>query len=158
VGVNGPVLIAYDASRASELALREAAELLAGRAALVLAVYKHGLVFEAIALPSSSIGLPPARLDLRAALEGEERLFDAARRAAEHGAQLARELGLEAEPLVVADDPDTPISETIVTVAHEHEAQAITVGSHAHSPIIGSIARGVIRDAPCPVIVVRERD
>jgi nucleotide-binding universal stress UspA family protein len=50
-----------------------------------------------------------------------------------------------------------PIQETIVTVARERAAQAITVGSHAHGPIVGSIVRGVIRDAPCPVVVVRER-
>lgn len=157
VGMSGPVLIAYDASPASELALRESAQLLSGMPAVVLVVWKPGLAFEAIALPASSIGLPPAPLDIRTSLEVEERLYEAARSAAEHGAQLAKELGLEAEPLVIADEPDVPIQETIVAVAREREARAVSVGSHAHGPIIGSIARGVIRDAPCPVVVVRER-
>jgi nucleotide-binding universal stress UspA family protein len=156
--VNGPLLIAYDATPASERALRAAAELLAGRPALVLVVWKAGLAFEAIELPAASIGLPPAPLDVRTALESEERLYEGARRAAEHGAAVARELGLDAEPLVVADDPDTPVAETIVGFARERGAQAIAAGSHAHGPIVGSIVRGLIREAPCPVLVVRERD
>jgi nucleotide-binding universal stress UspA family protein len=155
--MSGPVLIAYDATPASERALREGAALLAGRPALVLVVYKPGLAFEAITLPASSIGLPPAPLDIRTTLEVEERLYEGAQRAAEHGAELATNLGLQAEPLVVADEPDTPVDETIVAVARERDAQAVTLGSHAHGPIVGSITRGVIRDAPCPVVVVRER-
>ena len=155
--MSGPVLIAYDASPASERALREGGALLAGAPALVLVVWKPELAFEAIALPASSIGLPPGPLDVRATLEAEERLYEAARRAAEHGAQIAREVGLEAEPLVVADEPDIPVHETILAVARERDARVVTVGSHAHGPLIGSIARGVIRDAPCPVLVVRER-
>jgi nucleotide-binding universal stress UspA family protein len=154
--MSGPVLVAYDATPASERALREGAALLAGRAALVLVVYKPGLAFEAIALPASSIGLPPAPLDIRAALEAEATAYDNARRAAEQGAWLARELGLDAAPLVVADDPDVPVHDTIASVARERDAQAVVVGAHAHGPILGSVSRGVIRTAPCAVVVVRQ--
>jgi nucleotide-binding universal stress UspA family protein len=151
-----PIVVAYDATPAAERALREAAALLAGRPALVLVVWKAGLAFELIALPASSIGLPPAPLDIRAALAAEESAYEGARRAAEQAAQLARELGLDAEPLVVADEPEVPVSETIVSVARERDAQAVVVGAHRHGGILGGVTRGVVRDAPCPVVVVRE--
>jgi nucleotide-binding universal stress UspA family protein len=152
----GPIVVAYDATRASERALREAALLLAGRPALVLVIWKPGLAFELIALPASAIGLPPAPLDVRTALEATESIDDRARRAAEQAAQLARELGLDAAPLVVADEPEVPIPDTIVSVARERGAQAVVVGAHAHGPILGSVSRDVIRTAPCAVVVVRE--
>ena len=152
----GPIVVAYDATPASQRALREASSLLAGRRALVLVIYKPGLAFELIALPASAIGLPPAPLDVRAALEADESIYDRARRAAERAASLARELGLEAAPLVVADEPDVPVHDTIAGVARERDAQAVVVGAHAHGPILGSVSRGVIRAAPCAVVVVRE--
>jgi nucleotide-binding universal stress UspA family protein len=49
----GPVLIGYDGTAAAERALRETSELLRGRKALVVVVYKAGLVFELVALPAS---------------------------------------------------------------------------------------------------------
>jgi nucleotide-binding universal stress UspA family protein len=150
------IVVAYDATRAAERALREAAALLPGRPALVLVVWKAGLAFELIALPASAIGLPPAPLDIRAALAAERSAYEGALRAAEQAAQLARELGLDAEPLVVADDPDVPVHETIVAVARERAAQAVVVGAHAHGGILGGVSRGVVRAAPCAVVVVRE--
>ena len=155
--MSGPVLIAYDATPASAKAIREGATLLAGRPGLVLVVWKPRLAFDAIALPTSGIGLPAAPLDIRATLEAEDHLYDAARRAAEHGAQLAREHGVDAQPLVVADEPEIGVDETISTVASERGAQAVVVGGHAHGPIVGAIVRGVIKRAPCPVVVVRDR-
>jgi nucleotide-binding universal stress UspA family protein len=154
--MKGPIVIAYDATPASERALREAAALLTGRPAQVLVVWKAGLAFELIALPASSIGLPPAPLDIRAAMAAEEAVYEGARRAAEQAAQLARELGLDAAWLVVADEPEVPVDETIVAVARERDAAAVVVGAHAHGGILGSVSRGVIRSAPCPVVVVRE--
>ncbi len=75
------------------------------------------------------------------------------------GAALAREAGLEAEPHVIADDPETPIHETILRVARERDAAAILIGSHGHGPIgamaLGAITRGVLRRALVPVVVVR---
>jgi nucleotide-binding universal stress UspA family protein len=152
----GPIVVAYDATPASERALREASALFAGRSALVLVIWKAGLAFELIAVPATSIGLPPAPLDIRAAMEAEATAYDGARQAAEQAASLARELGLDAAPLVVADDPDVPVHDTIASVARERDAQAVVVGAHAHGPILGSVSRGVIRTAPCAVVVVRQ--
>jgi nucleotide-binding universal stress UspA family protein len=155
-GARRPIVVAYDATPAAERALREAAALLAGRPALVLVVWKAGLAFELITLPASSIGLPPAPLDIRAALAAEQSAYEGAQRAAEQAAQLARELGLDAEPLVVADDPEVPVSETIVSVGRERDADAIVVGARTQAGIVDSVSRGVVRAAPCPVVVVRE--
>lgn len=153
---SAPVVIGYDGSRASEHALREAAGLLGVRDALVVVVWKTGLSFELIELPASSIGLPPAPLDVRTALEVDRRLYEGAQRAAQRAAALARSLGMDAEGLVVAEAPEVPVAETLLTVAREREARAIVVGAHRHGPLLGGNARTVVREAPCPVLVVRE--
>jgi nucleotide-binding universal stress UspA family protein len=152
----GPVLIGYDGSAAAERALRETAELLSGREAVVVVVWKAGLGFELVELPAASVGLPPSPIDVRTALDVDRSLLESASRGAERAAELARELGLDAEPLVVADDPETPVDETLVRVARERDAQVVAVGAHRHGPILGSITRGVVRNASCPALVVRE--
>jgi len=151
-----PILIGYDGTRASEHALREAAGLLGGRPALVVVVWQAGLAFELIELPTSSVGLPPAPLDLRTALETDRALYEAAQDAAQRAAALARTLGLDADALVVAEDPETPVADTLLRLAKEREGQAIVVGAHVHGGLLGSTSRAVIRHAQCPVVVVRE--
>jgi nucleotide-binding universal stress UspA family protein len=153
---SGPVLIGYDGTAASDHGLQAAAELLRERRALVVVVWKAGLAFELVELPASSVGLPPAPIDVRTALEAEHSVYEGARRAAERAAAVAREHGLETEPLVVAEDPEIPVDETLVRVARERDAQAVVLGAHAHGPILGSVSRGVVRSAPCPVLVVRD--
>jgi len=152
----GPVLIGYDGSAAAEHALREAAELLRGRQALVVVVWKEGLAFELVELPTTSVGLPLAPIDIRTALRVDRSLYEAACRGAERAAALARELGLDAEPLVVAEAPEIGVDETLIGLARERDAQVVTVGAHAHGPILGSVSRSVVRNAPCPALVVRE--
>ena len=153
---SGTILIGYDGTRTSEHALREAAGLLGPRPAVVVVVYKAGLAFELIELPASSIGLPPAPLDVRTALEVDRNTYERAQEAAERAAGLARMLGMEAEGLVVAEDPEISVAETLLRLAPERDAAALVVGSHRHGPILGSVSREVIRDASCPVLVVRE--
>lgn len=155
---SSPVLIGYDGTQASEHAIRQAAGLLGAKPALVVVVWKAGLAFELIELPASSIGLPPAPLDLRAALETDRALYEGAQRAAERAAALARSLGLQAEALVVAEDTDIPVAETLLRVARERDAQVIVVGAHPHGVVLGSTTRAVVRDARCPVLVVRAPD
>jgi len=152
---SGPVLIGYDGTQSAEHALREAAALLADRRALVVVVIKPGLAFELIEPPASSIGLPPAPIDIRTALEVERTMSEAARDGAQRAAALARELGLDAEPLVVAEEPEITVSETLLRVASERDARAIVLGAHEHGPIVGGTMRGVLRDATRPVVVAR---
>jgi nucleotide-binding universal stress UspA family protein len=80
----------------------------------------------------------------------------AALRAA-HGAALAREHGMEAEPLVATDQGG--IGDTLVRLAEERQAVAIVVGAHRYRRMermfLGSTSRRVLEHAPCPVLVVR---
>lgn len=148
----GPVIIAYDGSAASEQALRESAQLLAPRKAVVVVVWEPGLAFDLWAPP-----LEPAAIDVRTALEIDRALLERAQRLAEQGAETARKLGLDATGLAVADE--ITVADTVVRLADEKDAPAVVVGPHGHSGIrevvLGSTSRELIRHAPCPVLVVR---
>jgi nucleotide-binding universal stress UspA family protein len=154
---SGPIVIGFDGSAASEHALREAARLLAPRPALVVVVWEAGAAFEMMEVPTTSIGVPPAPIDVRTAAEVDRALYERAQRLAEHGATLAREAGFEAEGLAVADD--VTVADTLVSLAQERDAQAVVVGAHGHrrlrEALLGSTSQGVIRHAECPVLVVR---
>jgi nucleotide-binding universal stress UspA family protein len=147
---NGPVVIAYDGSAASEVALREAGALLVPRRAVVVVVWKEGMALRLLDRPEH---LPLAPLDVRTAGEVESTMANRARQLAEHGAELAREAGLEAEGLAVAEEVEVPVPDTIVDVAERRGAAAIAVGTHGHGGAIGPISRDVIRHARCPVLV-----
>lgn len=148
---SGPVIVGYDGSPISECALVEAATVLAPRRALVVVVWEPGPVFELVAAPS----VTPAPIDVRTALEVEEKIYDGVRRLAEHGAALARDVGFEAEGLAVADDV-TPAA-TLVRLAQERQAPALVVGTRGHRGVshllLGSTAEDVVRRAACPVVV-----
>ena len=127
----------------------------------MLTVWKQGLAFELLEPPGVTLGLPPAPLDIRSALELDRELYEAARRAAEEGAQLARDAGFaDAEPLVVAEEGEVPVAETIVSIGDERDVRAIVVGAHAHGRldeiILGSTSRDVLRRAQKPVLVAPE--
>jgi nucleotide-binding universal stress UspA family protein len=155
------VVIGYDGSEAADRAIREAGGLLSGRSALVVVVWKAGLGWEMVELPATSIGLPPASIDVRTAVEIDEAMAERAQKLAEQGARVAREAGFDADGLAVAEDVDTPIAETIVSLAREREAAAIVVGAHGYGRlsevILGGTSRDVIRRADRPVVVVCER-
>ena len=113
------VILAYDGSPAAEHALgAAAARLLDERRALVLVVWKAGLGFELLEIPSV-VGRPSAPIDIRTALDIHQAMDEQAWRLAENGARIAREGGFDAEPLVVAEDAEVPISEAIVATAKE---------------------------------------
>jgi nucleotide-binding universal stress UspA family protein len=154
---SGPLIIGYDGSPPSEHALKEAAELLPKRRALVVVVWEAGLAFEALEAPTSSVGIPPVPVDIRTGVEVERALYEAAQQMAEKGAALAKEAGLDAEGLAVADE--ITVAETLVRLARERDAQAVVVGARGHRGLerllLGSTSEGVVRKAPCPVVVVR---
>jgi nucleotide-binding universal stress UspA family protein len=159
---SGPVLIAFDGSPAAEHAIRESAALLGNRTALVVSVWEEGIGFETVELPSATVGLPPVPIDVRTAMEIEEEVQEQAQRLAQHGAELARQAGLEAEGLAVADDVTVTIAETLVNLAQQRDAAVIVMGSHSRGrlseALLGSTTRDVIRRALCPVLVVRQAD
>jgi nucleotide-binding universal stress UspA family protein len=158
---DGPIVIAYDGSPAAERAIRDTGPLLGGRRTLVVVIWKAGLGFELVELPTSSVGLPPVAVDVRTALEIDAELSERAQRTAQRGAVLAREAGFEASGLTVADDPEADVGDAIVRVADERDAQAVVLGEHVHRGLgerPGRIVRRVIVRASCPVVVARDRD
>lgn len=152
-----PLVIGFDGTPAAEQAVREAAALFADRPALVVAVWEAGRAYELLDVPSLSLGVPAAGVDVRTATALDDAAAENARRLAERGAALATDGGLRAEALVVADD--ITVAATLVRIAKEHQAAAIVVGSHGHRGItellLGSTAREVLKQAPCPVLITR---
>src|SRR5919109_477421 len=118
-----PLLIAYDGSNAARRAIRATAELFGSRKVLVVTVWEPGTAYEATALPTAGMEMPPVPLDVEEAHEVEHELQVRARRTAEEGAELARAVGLEAQALVVADE--THVADAIVDLARERGVAAI---------------------------------
>jgi nucleotide-binding universal stress UspA family protein len=81
-----------------------------------------------------------------------------AERVAGEGAELARSLGLDAQPMTVTDAGH--IADTILDVAREHDAVAIVVGSRGLSGLRarleGSTSKALLKHATCPVLIVHE--
>jgi nucleotide-binding universal stress UspA family protein len=152
----GPTLIAFDGSAAARQAVAAVAALLKPRATLVITVWEAALAQAAVTSPPD-VAMTPA-VDPSTVLTFDEALRGHAERVAKDGAELARSLGLDAEPLVMVDAGD--IARTIVEVAREHKAATIVVGSRGLSGLRarfeGSTSKGVVKHAPCPVVVVHD--
>ncbi len=77
-----------------------------------------------------------------------------ARQALERHASLLRERGFE----VLTEFREGPTVESIIEVAGEQGADFIVIGSHGHGAVydilVGSTARGVLREAKQPVLVI----
>jgi nucleotide-binding universal stress UspA family protein len=153
-------VIGYDGSESADLALRRAAELLTPRRASVVVVWEAGQAFEGAIEPTNLMGYAPAALDYRLGMEADRAMYEGAQQLAERGADLARELGFEAEGLAVVDH--FTVGDTLVRLATEQDSPAIVVGSRGHSRmsalLLGHTAQTVLRQAPCPVFVVPKRD
>jgi nucleotide-binding universal stress UspA family protein len=150
---SGPALVGYDGSPAAKQALQAAIDLLGPVPILVAVIWEAGMSFELAATPT----VEPAPIDIRAALELDQQLYDRARRWAEQAAADARERGRSADGLVVADEMSP--ADTLIRLAAERDAATIVVGRHGHRAVtealVGSTTRELIRRAPCPVLVVR---
>src|SRR5688500_1096610 len=135
-----PVVIAYDGSEVSKEAVRHAAELFAGRAAIVVTVWEPGLAFLPIASDPFLAGAVPPDPEAAQAVDEAER--EHAARVAEEGAKLARSLGLEATPHPVPDE-DVVVADTLIHFASEREAAVIVVGTRGISGlrthVLGSV-------------------
>lgn len=69
----------------------------------------------------------------------------------------AAALPVTAEPLVTVG----PAPDEILRIAAKYDAGLIVMGASGHTPlqrlVLGSVCKDVIREAPCPVLVHRER-
>lgn len=153
---DGPIVIAFDGSAAARHAIATAATLLQPRKTLVVTVWEPALAYAAAAAPPDVTMAPIVEPSV--ALEADSELRHHAERVSTEGAELARSLGLEAEPIASADVRSA--AHTIVELAERHEAAAIVVGSRGLSGVRarleGSTSKGVVKHASCPVIVVHD--
>jgi nucleotide-binding universal stress UspA family protein len=140
----GPVVIAYDGSELSRLAIQEAGELLGGgREALVVCVWEP---FDVGFVPVDN-----AALDAKQVQEVKA----AAQRTADAGASLAKTAGFAARGLAVEASPTW---RGIVDAGEEHETAAIVLGSHGRSglagKLVGSVAGAVAAHSHRTVLIV----
>jgi len=151
-----PVVIAYDGSALSGAAVRHAAELFPGRPAVLATVWEPGLALMA-ASPSSTLDAGYIPADPDTVHEVDRAQQEHASRVALEGAELARSLGLTAEPHSVPDEAD--VADTLINLARERGAAAIVVGSHGISGLrarmLGGVSRKLIQHCDRPVLVVR---
>ena len=152
-----PVLIGYDGSEVARAAVRHAAELFAGRPAVLATVWEPGLAAVSMGL-SDTIGvgnLPPDPATVEAVdRAGREH----ASTVADDGAEFARSLGLVVEPHAVPDEGN--VAETLLGIARERGAAVVVVGSHGISGLrprlLGSVSRKVVEHCDRPVLVIRD--
>jgi nucleotide-binding universal stress UspA family protein len=157
----GPLIIGYDGSTASERALRDAGSLFPGHSAVIVVVWEPEAAYlMSVPMPSHALMSPTAAavpIDFRVANEIEHSLYEGAQRLAQCGVQRATEAGLDAEPLVVADE--TSVAAALMRVATERDAPVLIVGAHGHRALrdrlLGSTTRTVTQKSPCPVLVAR---
>ena len=137
------ILIALDESAIAAHAVEVGSELAAALKAQSALVY----VLDATRAFQPDGGIPAA--ELVASLKREGQLFLAA--AAQHTAEPpAWQFVREGKP-----------ADQILATAREWDADAIVVGTHGRSGVsrlvLGSTAEAVVRQAPCPVLVIKPR-
>ena len=152
-----PVLIAYDGSEVSRAAVRRAAELFAGRPAVVATVWEPGLAAIPVGQPETfGVGTVPPDPATVEAVDRFQR--EHASTVAGDGVEFARSVGLAAEPHAVPDEVD--VADTLIGIARERGAAVVVVGSHGisglRSRLLGSVSRKLIEHCDRPVLVIRD--
>ena len=151
-----PVLIAYDGSEVSRAAVRHAAELFAGRPAVLVTVWEPALAVPLGQPDTFGMGttLPPDPATVEAVDRAQR---EHASTVAGDGAEFARSVGLAAEAQAVADEVD--VADTLIGIARERGAAVVVVGSHGiglRRRLLGSVSRKLIEHCDLPVLVIRD--
>ena len=151
--MDGPLLIGFDGSEGAVAAIRAAAPLLVSRPTIVATVWEPALndpLTWSTDLPGGTM-LDPDTADV---LDDAEQAR--AHQIAEAGVLLLRTLGFDAKAETVADSGN--VSDTLALMARQREAAAILIGSRGHGAfkrlVLGSTGEGLLRHAPCPVVIV----
>ena len=138
------LLLATDLADASASATNEAFDLAARLDARLLIVS---------VIDPGSLKLPGGRFRARVDQVREHR-----ERLAQALVTRGREAGIDVSFLVWTGDP----GDVIVEAAEAEHADMVLVGSHGRGPVgrllLGSVSEFVVRNAPCPVLVVRPRE
>lgn len=139
------ILICFDGSTGSRLAIQTAGALFPGRSATVLHVWT----------PMAVTAFAYGAMMIPAIDEGE--IERGALEVAQHGVALANEAGLVATA-ETAEGTFEGTWHAIVECAEAHDAALIVIGARGlsafQSIILGSVSHGVVQHATCPVLVV----
>ncbi|HEY2320358.1 MAG TPA: universal stress protein [Solirubrobacteraceae bacterium] len=130
------IIIGYDGSADARAAIKQAGILMPGHPALVLTVWG----------PPAPEHLPQPEVVRSPGQARAEEL-------AAEGALLGHQLGIDCRPGTRRHR--TTVAAAIVAEARRADAQAIIVGrgGHDHAGPLGSVARAVVREARCAVLV-----
>ena len=146
-----PLVVAFDGSPEARAAVRAATELMPGRRLLVTTVWEPSLI-----APPQSLGMSYARPDSEDIEAFDRAEHDGAGTTAAAGARLARDLGAEAEPVILSDD--ARVAEVIIGLAERHDAAAIVAGRRGlgaiRSTVLGSTSRALLETTRRPVLIV----
>ncbi len=141
------ILVPIDGSDVSKRAIQEASKLALdqhARLCLVYVVDQQGL-FQTL-----GSGVPIADLELLVTQKGRQELDQAQR--------IAEAEGVIAETLLVRTESGR-IGEAIVDETSRWRADLIVMGTHGRGELaevfLGSVAEGVVRTAPVPVLLIR---
>jgi nucleotide-binding universal stress UspA family protein len=150
---HGSLLLCYDGSADAGHAIERAGALFEGRDAIVMTVWQPTSSLGSFAWAGTTAGMADfAELDQAAAAD--------AGRVAAAGLRIARQSGLEAEPLAV--EAAGPIWQSIVETADRHDAAAIVMGSRGltgvRSMLLGSVSSAVLHHAERPTMVIHDSD
>lgn len=143
------VLVPVDGSQTSDLALREALKLIgAGKAELQIV---H--VVEAV--------MPLLDVELLNVDELRQAVHDAGRKILARAEAAAREAGVSAKTTLIEAGAGARIANVIADEARAWPADLIVLGTHGRHGVdrllLGSVAEGVIRIAPAPVLLIRSQ-
>ena len=145
------ILVAYDGSADARAAVQGAGDLFAGQPVTVLTVWQP--FADVVARTTIGFGIVPTVPD---AGEIDNASIKAAEQTAADGAALAREAGLDATSLAVAQTSTT--ARAILAEADRLGASAIVMGSRGltgvKSLLLGSVSHEVIQHADRAVAVV----
>jgi nucleotide-binding universal stress UspA family protein len=153
-GAPGPLIIGYDGSSESRLAVSQAARLLSAREAIVETVWVAYMPVAGAGTAGAPVGVV-----IRAAEQVDREIALRARRTAEEGTRLAVAAGLEARPGPI--QAVGTVWRTLIHSAREHRAPAVVVGSRGRSAmgaaLLGSVSTGLVHHAPVPILIVPPR-
>ena len=146
-----PVLLAYDGSESSAIAIAAAGRLLRGGDAVVCHVWSG--VSQAVFRRTPS-DLPGVLSDAAEQLDEFDRA--AADQVAARGVELARSAGFDADALAVRQE--TKIWRSLLESAAGKDAGVVVTGAHGISgmgrALLGSVSTGVVHHSHLPVLVV----
>jgi nucleotide-binding universal stress UspA family protein len=146
------LVLCYDGSDESKLALREAAQLFPGARVKVIHVWQS--IQSSTAYRYSAAGITGALNEAMDELEASGR--EAATKIVEEGVRLANELGMSAEGMVerATDHVWSPVVEFI----DREKASVAVVGSRRlgaiKAGVLGGFSGGLVHHSPRPVLIV----